>query len=126
MNRTKIREFFKFAIVGVVATGAHYGIYLLLLPIITSVVAYSIGYICSLILNFFLTSIFTFKEGKSIKKAIGFAVSHIINYTLHIVLLKIFINIGISESIAPLPVIMIVVPINFLLIRFVFKSKTFR
>ena len=37
-----------------------------------------------------------------------------------------FLSIGISEAIAPLFVFAIVIPINFLLVRFVFKSNKFR
>lgn len=118
----KYQEFIRFGIVGILATIVHYGIYLLLNIILISWIAYSIGYGISFLFNFYLSSVFTFREKASIKKGIGFGISHGINYMLHIVLLSLFIKLGIKEELAPIPVYIIVVPINFLLVRFVFKT----
>ena len=114
-------EFVRFAIVGGVATAIHYGIYLLLKLVIDINVSYSIGYIISLLCNFYLTAKFTFKSETSVKKGAGFIASHIVNYLLHIFLLNVFISIGIPSSLAPIPVYCIAIPVNFLLVRTVFR-----
>ena len=116
-------EFFRFAIVGVVATGIHYGTYLVLLNFLNPTIAFTIGYIVSFCFNFILTNIFTFKTKPNAKKGIGFITSHAINYGLQIVLLNLFLWLSLHEKFAPILVFAIVVPVNFLLIRFVFKSK---
>lgn len=118
----KYKEFFRFGIVGILATAIHYGVYLLLNLIMISWLAYSIGYGISFLCNFYLSSIFTFKEKASLKKGIGFGISHGINYLLHIVLLSLFLKLGIKEELAPIPVFAIAIPVNFLLVRFIFKS----
>lgn len=118
----KYQEQIRFIIVGVLATAIHYGIYILLNLIIISWLAYSIGYAISFLCNFYLSSKYTFKSKASIKKGIGFGISHAINYLIHITLLSVFIKIGISEELAPIPVFAIAIPINFILVRFVFKS----
>ena len=122
----KFREFVRFAIVGLVATGIHYGIYYLLNLFINVNVAYTIGYVVSWIANLYLTAHFTFKSTLSFKKGVGFAVSHFVNYLLHMLFLNLFLAIGVSEEIAPLFVFALVIPINFMLVRFVFKSKQFQ
>jgi putative flippase GtrA len=122
----KFREFVRFAIVGLIATGIHYGIYYLLNLFINVNVAYTIGYVVSWLVNLYLTAHFTFKSVLSFKKGVGFAFSHLINYLLHLVLLNFFLFIGVSEEVAPLFVFALVIPINFLLVRFVFKSKQFQ
>ncbi|MDN0071330.1 GtrA family protein [Bacteroides caecigallinarum] len=122
MLPTKYIEFIRFGIVGVLATGIHYGIYILLNYAMIQWLAYSIGYGVSFLCNFYLSSVFTFRSKVSIKKGIGFGISHLINYLLHIVLLTIFLKLGFSDEFAPIPVFLIVIPINFLLVRFVFKS----
>lgn len=122
MLPTKYIEFIRFGIVGVLATGIHYGIYILLNYAMIQWLAYSIGYGVSFLCNFYLSSVFTFRSKASIKKGIGFGISHLINYLLHIVLLTIFLKLGFSDEFAPIPVFLIVIPINFLLVRFVFKS----
>lgn len=119
----RYREIIRFCIVGTLATGIHYGIYLLLKQFILVWLAYSIGYAISFVFNFYLTSVFTFKEKATVRKGIGFIFSHLVNYILHILFLSLFIWMGVAEDYAPILVYMIVIPINFLLVRFVFKSK---
>ena len=118
-------EFVRFAIVGVVATGIHYGIYWLLMKVMNVNIAYTIGYVVSWFCNLFLSARFTFKESVSVKRGVGFALSHFVNYLLHTLFLNVFLAIGFSAEIATIFVFVIVVPIYFLLVRFVFKSRRF-
>ena len=122
----KFREVVRFAIVGLIATGIHYGIYYLLNLFLNVNVAYTIGYVVSWFANLNLTAHITFKSTLSFKKGVGFAFSHLVNYLLHMLFLNLFLAIGMSEEIAPLFVFALVIPINFLLVRFVFKSKRFK
>lgn len=119
----KYQEIIRFCIVGTLATGIHYGIYLLLNQFILVWLAYSIGYAISFVFNFYMTSVFTFKEKATVRKGIGFVFSHLVNYLLHIFFLSLFIWVGVQENYAPILVYLIVIPINFLLVRFMFKSK---
>lgn len=123
MFKQNFYEIIRFGIVGIIATIIHYGIYLALNLIITSWIAYSVGYGISFLCNFYLSNKFTFKTKPTIKKGIGFGVSHFINYLLQVILLSIFIKLGIPDNYAPLPVFCIAVPVNFLMVRFVLKSK---
>lgn len=116
-------EIIRFGIVGVIATIIHYGIYLALNLIIVSWIAYSIGYGISFLCNFYLSNKFTFKTKPTIKKGIGFGLSHFINYLLQVILLSIFIQLGVPDNYAPLPVFCIAVPVNFLMVRFVLKLE---
>ena len=128
------REFVRFAIVGIIATGIHYGIYLFFSWIFqvdkteTTYlnIIYTIGYVVSWFCNLYLTAYFTFKSDVSIKRGVGFAISHVINYMLHILFLNVFLHIGVPEKWAPIPVFCVVIPINFMLVRSVFKSKYFQ
>ena len=119
-TRAEILQFVRFCIVGVVAFVCHYGCYYLLQRIIDVNVAYTAGYCISMICNFFMTSYFTFRKRPSLSKALGFAMSHGLNYVLHIVLFNIFLHIGISRELSPILVLSIAVPVNFLLLRYVF------
>lgn len=121
--KPKYNEFIRFVIVGILATMLHYAIYLLLLKLTTVNAAYAIGYAVSFCVNFLMTNVFTFKTKPTAKKGIGFALSHLINYGLHLILLNLFIYLGIAEKIAPVFIYAIAVPANFLLVRIVFKSK---
>ena len=119
-------EFVRFGIVGVVATALHYIIYWLLMHCINVNVAYTIGYLLSWCCNLYLTAHFTFRTTANVKRGVGFAISHLVNYLLHMALLNLFLWLGISKAWAPVPVFCIVIPVNFLLVRFVFKSRHFQ
>lgn len=122
----QLREFIRFGIVGVIATGIHYGLYYVLNLIMNVNVAYTIGYVVAWFSNFYLSAHFTFKTQASLKRGVGFALSHGINYVLHMVLLNFFLWLGLSETWAPVPVFCIAIPVNFILVRHVFTSKYFQ
>ena len=120
--RFDLGEIVRFGVVGVIATAIHYGVYLLLNIYINANIAYTLGYIVSFFVNFVLSNYFTFHTKPSVKKGFGFAFSHLVNYGLHIVFLNIFLYLGMSETWAPIPVYMLVIPINFVLVRFFLKK----
>ena len=122
-KRSNIGELIRFAIVGGFCTILHYGIYYLLLQCIHVNIAYTLGYILSFIANFYLTAYFTFGTTPSWKKLFGMGGAHAVNYFLHIILLNLFIYIGIPQKWAPIPVFAIAIPVNFILVRFVFKNQ---
>ncbi|MDO4981732.1 MAG: GtrA family protein [Prevotellaceae bacterium] len=121
-NKKLFGQAIRFCIVGVMAVAIHYAIYLLLKQWIVHVVAFAIGYFISFIANFFMTAKFTFKKDATTKKGVGFLGAHIINFILQTSLLQLFLWLGVDENFAPIPVYCIAVPVNFMLVRFVFRK----
>lgn len=117
-----IGEIVRFGIVGVIATAIHYGVYFLCQLAIEANIAYTIGWLVSLGCNFYLSSRFTFQKEMSVYRAGGFISSHVVNYLLHMGLFNLFLWIGIGQVYAPLLVYCIVIPINYILVRFVFTK----
>lgn len=124
MHRS-LSEIIRFGMVGTLATALHYGIYFLLWRYagFNENIAYTVGYALSFVANFYLSAYFTFRSRPSWKRAGGFGGAHLVNYLLHICLLNLFLWLGIPEEWAPLPVFSIAIPVNFLLVRLVFKSR---
>lgn len=111
-------------------------------------VSYSVGYLVSFVGNYALSLRWTFKTKGSIGKGVGFAFSHAVNYGLHIALLNLFLLLGLGatlsrllvatmpclvgmmpalgqpDTLLPLPVYMIAIPVNFLLVRFFLKRDS--
>lgn len=117
----KKAQFLRFAIIGVFAFLLHYFIYWVCYHFMSEGIAYTLGYFLSFIANFYLSSKFTFRSKATAKKGLGFAAAHGINYLNQILLLHLFLWLGIDRAWAPIPVNCVAVPINFLLVRFVFK-----
>ena len=116
------REIIRFGIVGLIATAIHYGVYLLCQLWLNANIAYTIGWIVSLCCNFYLSSRFTFRTHMSVYRAGGFVGSHVVNYLMHMGLFNLFLWLGVGQIYAPLLVYCIVIPINYLLVKFVFTK----
>lgn len=106
---------------------------------------YAAGYAVSFVANYIVSLRWTFKTEGSVSKGVGFAFSHLVNAGMHLGLLNLFRAIGAGdalsmlliwlvpwlvdllpvlgrpESLLPLPVYVIVVPLNFLMVRFFLK-----
>ena len=120
-RRQQIGEIVRFGIVGGVATLIQYGVYLLMLYAVSPTLSNTIGYAVSFLFNFVASTRYTFKVKTNARHGAGFALSHLINYGLQIVMLHLFMALGVSEKLAPVPMFCVCVPINFLLVRFFLK-----
>ncbi len=126
-------EFVRFGMVGCLAAAIHYGIYLGLLWVMgidwsgsngigwQTNVAYTAGYLFSLVCNLWLTAHFTFKEQITVKRSGGFLLSHAVNYGIHEGLLNLYLWLGVPEWLTLPLILLIAVPINFVLVRTAFK-----
>lgn len=121
VSRDTRGEILRFVIVGAAATLIHYLVYWLLLGHVAAGTAYTAGYLLSLVFNYLLSSLFTFRSRVSLRNGLGFCAAHAVNYLLHISLLTLYLWLGVPEMIAPLPVYAVAIPVNFMLVRFVFK-----
>lgn len=118
--REELGRIIRFGITGSLASLIHYGAYLVALIWTSATIAYTIGYGVGLCVNYVLTTFFTFHKQPSKKNAAGFVASHILNYLLEIGILNLLIHFAVDERLAGILVLIVVVPINFLLLRFVF------
>ena len=119
----EVFEALRFIAVGGMSTAITYIVYyLLLLENIGAVAAYSVGYLAGLVFNYLMSARFTFRKSMNFKNAVGFVFTNAFNYILQVGLLWLFIYLGIPEKIAPLPMYAVAVPVNFIMVRTVFKK----
>ncbi|MCF0188927.1 MAG: GtrA family protein [Bacteroidaceae bacterium] len=122
----QMAEVLKYCISGGLAVLMHWAVYALLLWIGVEVhVAYTLGYATSWFLNFFLNSRLTFHSKPNAKRAVGFGLAHFLNYLLEMGLLEGFLWLGIPKVWAYVPIQLVVVPITFVMVRYVFRSRHF-
>lgn len=120
-QKETINEILRFCVVGVLAVAIHYGVYWLLQYWMNVNVAYTAGYIFSFMVNYYLSARFTFREQTSARNGAGFAGAHVFNYFLQMGLFNFFLWIGLHRLVAPFAVLLIAVPTNFIIVRYVFK-----
>ncbi len=107
---------------------------------------YAIGYLVSFVCNYLISLKWTFRTQGSVKKGVGFAFSHAVNAGMHLLLLNLFRAVGLGgalvallgflcpwlvqccpilgqpETLLPFPVYVVVVPVNFLMVRYFLKK----
>lgn len=120
---TKKAQLLRFCINGGVAVAIQYGVYLLLIPYINEFVANTVAYIVSFAYNFIVTSYWTFHSRPSWKHLAGFSGSHVINYLTQQAVLALALWAGVSKELAALVAMAVAVPVNFLLLRTVYKKQ---
>ena len=128
----KYRSAVRFVCVGVLGTLLQYGIYYLFLDIfresnadsqtMTSV-AFSIGFLVEMVVNYLLTIYYTFHTHPSWKNAGGFLVGRAINYGVQILFLNILIWLSMSEEIAGIVAIILAGIINYFMLVPFFRTK---
>lgn len=113
----------RFMMVGGFATVLQLGVYTLLVELtpLSAEIATVASYIISFLFNFVMTSRFTFKSKSSAKKGLGFIASHAVNLGLQTLLVIVFKGL-VGAQFALMPALIICVPVNFMLVRFVFTK----
>lgn len=125
-GKSRLSEIIRFGMVGMFATILQYGIYVVFVDAVgvKAVPSTLISYAISFIANFFLSSYFTFHTRPDAKKGLGFALSHLVNMGLQTGLVAIFQQI-VGKTLALLPALGICIPVNYLLVRYVFTHDIF-
>lgn len=125
-GNSRLSEIVRFAIVGGLATVLQYAFYVVFVNAVhvKAVPSSMISYALSFIVNFFLSSYFTFHSRPNAKKGLGFTLSHIFNMGLQTGLVAIFKGI-VGPTLALLPALAICIPVNYILVRFAFTSRLF-
>ena len=128
----KYRSAVRFVLVGALGTGLQYGIYYLLLGVfqtkwpevaLLTSVAFTAGFMIEMVVNYFLTSFYTFKKTPTWKNAGGFLLGRALNYGIQLLFLNVMIWLHISEEWAGIVAIMLAGVINYFVLRPFYKDK---
>lgn len=123
ISNGELYRIMRFGIIGVLATGIHYGTYLILLRWLSPSISYTGGYAVGFCVNYVLTTYFTFRTKSSVRNAAGFTVSHVINYLLELGVLNVFLYFGMGKQLAGIVTLVAVTPVNYLILRLVYLWK---
>ncbi|GAB3069916.1 GtrA family protein [Salinicoccus sesuvii] len=125
MRSSTLGEFIRFVIVGIVNTGIYYGVYTFLVYTgLFYIAAHFGGFITAFIISYFLNCHFVYHVRPTLRKFLKFPLTQVINMGLQTLLLYLLVDcLGWSEILAPLPVLIITVPITYSITRWVLKDK---
>ena len=119
-----LKEFLLFLVIGVVNTFNGVIFATLFSLLLNGIVAFLLGYVCSLIISYILNSFFVFKKTLSYLKFIKFCLSYIPNFLIQLIIVTVFLNIYYFEEFLVYTIsAMLGVPITFLMIKFFALKK---
>lgn len=126
-GKGRLSEIIRFGLVGFFATCLQYGVYVIFVDAVgvKAVPSTLISYAISFVANFFLSTYFTFHTRPDAAKGIGFTLSHLINMGMQTGMVAIFKGL-VGKTLALLPALGICIPLNYLLVRFVFTHEFFK
>lgn len=126
-SESRLSEILRFCIVGGVATILQYGVYVTFVDAVgvKAVPSTLISYAISFILNYFLSTYFTFHKKPTTQNMLGFVCSHAINMGMQTGMVAIFKGI-VGNTLALLPALAICIPLNYLMVRFAFNHDIFK
>ena len=117
-KRKSFADLIKFVVGGGINTAFTYGLYLGLQVIMPYQVAYALAFATGIVFSYWFNATIVFKTPISWKGAFSFPLVYLAQYLLSAVLLSVFVEqLGIAQSIAPLIVIIVTIPITFVLTR---------
>lgn len=113
-----LADLIKFLIGGCINTIFTYCLYLGLQVALAYQVAYAVAFACGIVFSYWFNAVIVFKTAISWKGLFAFPLVYLVQYLLSAVLLSVFVErLGISQSVAPLTVIVLTIPATFVLTR---------
>ena len=123
LSKDEMRQFIRFCIVGGICALIDAAVFYAVRLIAPYQVALVSGYVISLSVNYLLTVYWTFRTRSSVRNLVGIVGAHMFNlFVVRMGLMYLFVElIGLSDSIAYLPLAAISAVTNYLVIRTVVK-----
>jgi putative flippase GtrA len=119
------REFYRFIFWGGVNTLSGYVIYAFLLLVLPYLLSYTVAFIISIYLSYFLNSKFVFNQELRLSKAIKYPLVYLAQYVIGTISLYLLVEIlRVNKLIAPVFVVVLTIPITYYLSRRIVRGKT--
>ena len=120
--RQRLRPFAFFVVGGALNTAFSYCIYLLLEPFIGYSIAYFSAFVIGIVFSYFFTSIIVFKRKLNLRSFFAFPLVYLLQYVFGSLILEVLVRrFGVDKLYAPLVVAALMLPITFVLSKFILK-----
>ena len=119
-----VKRWLRFVFSGAINTVLTYGLYLLLNLIVGFQLAYFVSFFTGVMLSYWINSTFVFRAKLSLKKFLSFPVVYVAQYVASAVVLQILVTTaGVSETLAPIIVVIITIPLTYLMSRLLLSGR---
>lgn len=116
-------SFFRFVLSGGANTVLTYLLYLLLILFLDYKVSFTISYVAGMIFSYFANRFFVFNSGRGVNSAILFPVVYLIQYGCGLFIVWCWVGFfSLPEIFAPIVSVALLVPLTYIMMRFVFKD----
>lgn len=110
------RQWLRFIVAGTFNTALSYGCYLFLASYITYQLAYLCAYALGVVAAYGLNAKYVFRLSCSWRGLFSYPIVYVVQYGLGALLLWIMVQwVGLSQTLAPLPVMVCLVPLSYLI-----------
>lgn len=118
MNPALLKQIVRFLLSGAINTGVTYAIYLLLLPHLDYRSAYSVSFLCGIVLSYAINVRYVFRVRAGWKSFALYPLVYLAQYLIGILILYVAVDkFGIAREYALLASIAVSVPVTFLISR---------
>lgn len=116
-------EFGRYVFFGSLNTVLTYVIYLVGLRFMTYRMAYTVTFLCGILISYFLNALYVFKKDLRMTKAFQFSAVYLVQYLVGLSLLFILVEVAhVSKVFAPVLLVFLIVPSNYWLNRRIIKG----
>lgn len=124
MNYPRIARWLRYIAGGGINTIFTYGIYLLFKDLIGYQLAYFLAYFTGILLSYWLNAVFVFKVSLSWKALFSYPLVYVVQYVVSAMFLGVIVEImNVSEYLAPLMVVIIMIPITYFLTKYFLNAN---
>jgi len=110
--------------VGGLNTVLSYLIYLIFVYFISYLIAYTIAFALSIVISYSLNTYYVFNAPWRWRKLVQFPIVYLVQYIASILLMSLLIEyMAVDERVAPLVVVVLVLPITYVLSKWVIQEK---
>lgn len=121
---SKMQYWLRFLAGGLLNTGLTYGLYFLLQKLFFYQVAYAIAYATGIVFSYWFNARIVFRTPLSWKGLMTYPLVYVVQYGSSALLLGIFIErLGIPPALAPLLVLVLMIPLTFFLSRWILRGR---
>jgi putative flippase GtrA len=122
-NNPQVRRWISFLIGGGLNTGLTYCLYLLLSYLMDYQIAYAIAYVAGIVFAYFFNSKVVFKVEHSLIGMLDYPTIYLVQYIFGALLLNLLVeHLHLHKAIAPILVILLLLPSSYLLNKIVLKA----